>query len=101
MSRHPCRLNEGRKMRHTRYQQGSLKLAERKKGKVWEFRWRDVLLDGSVRRRNIVIGTLEDYPNESAAQTAVDAVRLTINKQTPQQLLIAVNVETLVRHYRE
>ena len=26
---------------------------------------------------------------------------LTINKQTPQQLLIAVNVETLVRHYRE
>jgi hypothetical protein len=31
----------------------------------------------------------------------VDAVRLTINKQTPQQLLIAVNVETLVRHYRE
>jgi len=88
-------------MRHTRYQQGSLKLAERKKGKVWEFRWRDVLLDGSVRRRNIVIGTLEDYPNESAAQCAVDALRLTINKQTPHQLLRAVNVDTLIRHYRE
>ena len=31
----------------------------------------------------------------------MDALRLTINKQTPQQLLIAVNLETLVRHYRE
>jgi hypothetical protein len=87
-------------MRHTRYQQGSLKLAKRKKGKVWEFRWRDVLLDGSVRRRNIVIGTLEEYPNQSAAQSAVDALRLTINKQTPHQLLKTVNVDTLVRHYR-
>lgn len=88
-------------MRHTRYQQGSLKLAERKKGKVWEFRWRHVQQDGSVRRRNIVIGTLEEYPNESAAQSAVDTLRLSINKQTPHQLLRAVNVDTLVRHYRE
>jgi len=88
-------------MRHTRYQQGSLKLAERKKGKVWEFRWRDVQLDGSIRRRNIVIGTLDEYPNESAAQAAVDALRLSINQQTPHQLLNAVKVETLVQHYRE
>jgi integrase len=88
-------------MRHTRYQQGSLKLAERKKGKVWEFRWRDVQLDGSIRRRNIVIGTLDEYPNESAAQAAVDALRLSINQQTPHQLRNAVKVEALVRHYRE
>ena len=88
-------------MRRTRYQQGSLKLAERKKGKVWEFRWRDVQLDGSIRRRNIVIGTLDEYPSESAAQAAVDALRLSINQQTPHQLLNAVKVETLVRHYRE
>ncbi len=88
-------------MRHTRYQQGSLKLADRKKGKVWEFRWRDIQLDGSIRRRNIVIGTLAEYRNESAAQCAVDALRLSINKQTPHQLLKAVNVDTLVRHYRE
>jgi hypothetical protein len=45
-------------MRHTRHQLGTLKLAERKKGKVWEFRWRDVQSDGSIRRKNIVIGTL-------------------------------------------
>ena len=88
-------------MRHTRHQLGSLKLAERKKGKVWEFRWRDVQSDGSIRRKNIVIGTLGEYPNESAAQCAVDALRLTINRHTPHGLLKAVSVETLVKHYRE
>jgi integrase len=88
-------------MRRTSYQQGSLKLAERKKGKVWEFRWREVQIDGSICRKNVVIGTLEEFPNESAAQTAVDAIRLTVNKQTPQQVLKNVSVETLVKHYRE
>ena len=88
-------------MRRTSYQQGSLKLAARKKGNVWEFRWREVQIDGSIRRKNIVIGTLEEFPNESAAQAAVDAIRLTVNKQTPRQLLKNLGVETLVKHYRQ
>ncbi len=88
-------------MRRTSHQHGSLKLADRRKGKVWEFRWREVQIDGSVCRKNIVVGTLEEFPNESAAQSAVDAIRLTINRQTPQQLLKNVSVETLVKHYQE
>jgi integrase len=88
-------------MRRTSYQQGSLKLAERKKGRVWEFRWREVQIDGSIRRKNIVIGTLEEFPNESAAQTAVDALRLEINQQTPQQLIKSIALGTLVNHYRQ
>src|SRR5271154_4431634 len=88
-------------MRRTSYQQGSLKLADRKKGKVWEFRWREVQLDGSVRRKNIVIGTLEEFPNESAAQATVDALRLEINQQTPQKLIKNISMETLVTHYRQ
>src|SRR5579872_207451 len=88
-------------MRRTSHQHGSLKLADRRKGKVWEFRWREVQIDGSVCRKNIVVGTLEEFPTESAAQSAVDAIRLTINRQTPQQLLKNVSVETLVKHYRE
>ena len=88
-------------MRRTSYQQGSLKLADRMKGKVWEFRWREIQIDGSIRRKNIVIGTLEEFPNESTAQTAVDAIRLTINRQTPQQLLKNLSIDTLVKHYRE
>jgi integrase len=88
-------------MRRTSYQQGSLKLAQRKKGNVWEFRWREVQPDGSVRRKNVVIGTAKEYPSEAAAQAAADALRLTINKQTPQQVLKNVNVDSLTRHYAE
>lgn len=88
-------------MRRTSHQHGSLKLADRRKGKVWEFRWREVQVDGSVCRKNVVVGTLGEFPTESAAQSAVDAIRLTINRQTPQQLLKNVSVETLVKHYQE
>ena len=88
-------------MRRTSYQHGSLKLADRKKGSVWEFRWREVQIDGSIRRKNIVIGTIDEFPNHSAAQAAVDALRLEINQQTPQQLIKNISLETLVNHYRE
>ena len=88
-------------MRRTSYQKGSLKLADRKNGKAWEYRWREVQIDGSIRRKNVVIGTLEDYPNESVAQAAVDAIRLQVNQQTPQQLIKSINLETLVNHYRQ
>jgi integrase len=88
-------------MRRTSYQKGSLKLADCKNGKAWEYRWREVQIDGSIRRKNIVIGTLADYPNESAAQAAVDAIRLEINQQTPQQLIKSISLETLVNHYRQ
>jgi len=88
-------------MRRTSYQKGSLKLAGRKKGKAWEYRWREVQIDGSIRRKNIVIGRLEEYPNESAAQAAVDAIRLQINQQTPQQLIKCITLATLVNHYRQ
>jgi integrase len=88
-------------MRRTSYQKGSLKLAGRRGGKVWEFRWREVQIDGTTRRKNIVIGTLEDLPNESAAQAAADALRLEINRKTPQQQIKEISVETLVNHYRQ
>lgn len=88
-------------MRRTSYQKGSLRLADRKKGKAWEFLWREVQLDGSIRRKHIVVGTLEDLPTESAAQAAVDAIRLEINRQTPQQLIKNISFDTLVNHYRQ
>src|SRR5258706_13266998 len=88
-------------MRRTSHQHGSLKLADRRKGKVWEFRWREVQIDGSVCRKNIVVGTLEEFPTESAAQSAVDAIILTINRQTPQQLIKNGSVETLDNYYKK
>jgi hypothetical protein len=88
-------------MRRTSYQKGSLRLADRKKGKVWEFLWREVQLDGTIRRKHIVIGTQEDLPTESSAQAVVDAIRLEINQQTPQRLIKNISFETLVNHYRQ
>ena len=88
-------------MRRTSYQKGSLRLADRKKGKVWEFLWREVPLDGTIRRKHIVIGTQEDLPTESSAQAVVDAIRLEINQQTPQRLIKSISFETLVNHYRQ
>src|SRR6267143_4747718 len=60
-----------------------------------------VQLDGAIRRKHIVIGTQEDLPTESAAQAAVDAIRLEINQQTPQRLIKSISFETLVNHYRQ
>lgn len=51
--------------------------------------------------KNIVIGTIDEFPNHSAAQAAVDALRLEINQQTPQQLIKNISLETLVNHYCE
>ncbi len=82
-------------MRRDRYQQGSLVLKDRRKGKVWKFRWREVQLDGSIRRRSAEVGSYDEYPNESAAQKAADALRLDINQQTQARLLKEVNIETL------
>jgi len=88
-------------MRRTRYQKGSLKLAERQSSKVWEFRWREVQFDGTIRRKNVVVGTVQELPTLSAAQAALDALRLDINQQTPQQLIKDISLETLVNHYRQ
>ncbi|HKB98678.1 MAG TPA: hypothetical protein VKD23_07825 [Terriglobales bacterium] len=63
-------------------------------------RWLEIP-DGAIRRKHIVIGTQEDLPTESAAQAAVDAIRLEINQQTPQHLIKSISFETLVNHYRQ
>ena len=46
-------------MRRTRYQQGNLQLAERKRGpRAWEYRWYESLADGSRKRRSLVVGSV-------------------------------------------
>ena len=63
-----------------RYQQGSLQCVKRKSGKAaWVFRWYEPTIDGGSVYRKKVLGTTDDYKNESQAQRAADALRLTIN----------------------
>ena len=89
-------------MRRTRYQQGNLKLAERKRGpRAWEYRWYESLADGSRKRRSLVVGSVEQYPNEAAAKRAVASLLVNINAESPRFSLEAVSVQTLIEHYRE
>jgi len=98
-----CRLNKGGILfGRTRYQGGSLRLEERKRGPaVWVYRWWEKDTEGKPIRRKAQLGNLEEYPNESKAQAAADALRLTINEQTPRQQLKEITIATLVQHYRE
>jgi len=66
---------------------------------VWIFRWRETLPDGRRAQRKKLVGTVEDFPTESAAQRAVSALRRLINQEGP--LRQALTVETIVSHYRQ
>jgi integrase len=68
---------------------------------AWVFRWYETQIDGSKKYRKAVVGTVEDYKTEAEAQKAVDALRLTINEQTPRRQLREISFETLVGHYRQ
>jgi hypothetical protein len=89
-------------MRRSRFQQGSLRLVERAGNrKAWEYRWYEAQPDGTRRRRNLVLGTLEQYPNETAAQKAVVALRVDINVESPRTSLAPISVQILIDHYRQ
>lgn len=88
--------------RRTRYQTGSLQRVKRRKGPdVWIFRWYEIQTDGATKYRKSVVGNVEQYATESAAQKAVDALRITINQDTPRAVLQRISFETLVSHYLE
>ncbi len=88
--------------RRARYQQGSLQLVKRKAGKTaWEFRWYETQVDGTKKYRKVVVGSSKEFPTETEARNAVDALRLTINNQTSRQSLQPISMEVLVQHYRE
>ena len=89
-------------MRRSRFQQGSLQLVVRAGNrKAWEYRWYEAQPDGKRTRRNLVLGTLEQYPNETAAQKAVAALRADINVESPRMNLTPASVAMLVEHYRQ
>jgi integrase len=88
--------------RRARHQKGSLQRVRRKSGEsVWVFRWYEIQPDGMKKYRKAVVGTVSEFKSEAEAQKAVDALRLTINEQTPRQQLQEISVATLVQHYRQ
>ena len=85
---------------HVRHQHGHLRSVERKAGPpVWEFLWRETHQSGNRVRRNIVIGTLEEYPTEELAQAAINGLRTCINQDRNRQPQQPVFVSDLIDHY--
>src|SRR5579863_936706 len=89
-------------MRRTRFQQGSLQIVKRARGRnAWEYRWYELQADSSRKRRCLIVGSVEQYPNEASAQKAVAALRADINAENPRTSLTPISVQTLIEHYRE
>jgi integrase len=85
--------------RRKRYQHGSLTCEARRKGPaVWVYRWWEKV-NGKPVRRKLQVGTLKQYPTESAAHAAVDAPRLTINTQSGRNSRNRTTLTTLWQHY--
>jgi hypothetical protein len=70
-----CFRNRRNMFRRTRYQQGSLQRAKRSGGPdAWIFRWYEDQPNGGKRYRKTVVGTVVQFPTETAARKAADAI---------------------------
>src|SRR6266446_418300 len=88
-----CSTSKGDCAMSRRYQQGCLYREKRKAGPdVWVFRYRD----GQSNRKEIV-GTVEQFPTQTAARKACESLRVNINKETRSPRTVA----DLVSHYTE
>jgi len=88
------------KHKRERYQHGSLTLEKRAKGPdAWIFRWREKASNGETVQRKKIIGTRKDYPTESAAGKAVDALQLDINSETVSTS--SLTIREVAKHYKE
>lgn len=92
----------GSLFKRTTYQEGSLKLEERKRGPgVWVFRWWETDASGRRVYRKHQVGDLGQYPSEAGARAAVDVLRLTINRQSQRSGASRIPVQSLWDHYRQ
>ena len=83
-------------------QQGSLIRADRQHGPdVWEFRWRERGPDGKRKHRRIVLGTIEQLADETAARQSVAALRLDINLGDARLKTRSTTISELADHYRQ
>jgi integrase len=84
-----------------RYRNGCLTTITRKDGvERWLFRWRERGVDGTLRERNKIIGSIKQYPVKSKRlQDAVRRLRLNINSDGPTELT-SITISKAVDHYR-
>jgi integrase len=86
--------------KRTRHQRGSLdRVARKNSPDVWEFRWYEPNAEGLRVRRKAILGTLEQYPTDAAAEIAADALRASVNERNPQRQFGSMTFELLWEHY--
>ncbi len=82
-----------------RYQAGSLTTETRSNGPhVWIYRWRETGNGGKSVQRKRVIGTKKEYPTETSARRAIDALQLDINAEVVSTSLLTIG--QLAQHYK-
>jgi integrase len=83
-------------------QNGSVIRTERRRGpEVWEFRWRESGADGKRKHRRIVLGSVEQLADETAARQAISALQLEFNRGGAWLKTRSTTVSDLVYHYRK
>jgi site-specific recombinase XerD len=83
-------------------QRGSLSIVIRKEGPaVWQFRWSEKALDGARVQRKRVIGSVERYPNEAAARSAVTVLLAEVNSEKTRIRTRSVTVAQLCDHFEQ
>ncbi len=88
-------------MKRPRYQFGALYQEPRKNGPdVWVYRWREAGASGKRQLRKQIVGTVREFHSRTDAQQAVEALRVSVNKQTVEQCSLPANFAMLVEHYR-
>jgi integrase len=84
-----------------RYQNGFFSRHQRKKGpQVWVYRWREIDAKGQPKMRALVVGTVKQYPTETALRKAVSTLRLDVNFNTSRPEGIPDTFGKLIEHYQ-
>jgi integrase len=86
----------------TRFQEGTLIREKRQRqADVWAYRWREMDDNGSIKRRKVIVGTVEQYRTESHARKALAALHLNVNQHRSDGAYPALmTVGQLVKHYK-
>jgi integrase len=83
-------------------QRGSLAIVSRKEGPaVWQFRWSEKDLHGFRVQRKRVLGTVERYPNETAARSAMAVLLAEVNWDKVRMGSRSITVAQLCDHFEQ
>ena len=83
-------------------QHGCMQINSRKRGPdVWQFRWSETGHDGMRLHHKKIVGTVELYPDEIAARTAVVGLVSEINGVTQPMNSRTITVAQLCDHFEQ